>query len=319
MELHVGVDIGGTKTHLMGVADGTVCFDVTLVTSAWRARTDADADAEALVGEILRHTSGEVPTIVVIGSHGCDSDTECMALQQRLARSLSSVILVLNDSELLLAASGRQDGISVISGTGSIAVSRDASGAMMASGGWGWFLGDEGSASGIVREAARAVRASLDRGEALDELGRSLLAAIGISNPLEIGHGLAKNGSAAAIGRFSPIVFDAADAGSAIAQTVIEEGGKALAKTVMRLIDRGALGKTVVAGGGVITRQPRLMRAFNSFLSAMVPWEIILLREPPVTGAILLAEKIARGEPMGRLPEPHSGGLLQKERQRRTI
>ncbi|RWX81901.1 N-acetylglucosamine kinase [Neorhizobium lilium] len=318
--MHIGVDVGGTKTHLLGVADGIVRFDVTLATSAWRARIDADADAAALVAEILRQTAGAAPAILVVGSHGCDSDAECMALQQRLAAILPSVILVLNDSELLLPAAGRQDGICVISGTGSIAVSRDKAGAMMTSGGWGWFLGDEGSASGIVRDAARAIRGSLDRGEALDRLGQSLLAAIGISNPAEISHSLVEEGSAARIGRFSPLVFDAADAGSAIAQTVIDESGRALAETVLRLIERGAQGNIVVAGGGVITRQPRLMRAFSTTLSSMAPgWGIVLLREPPVTGAIVLAGRIARGEAIGRLPQPHADGKPQKERQRRAI
>ncbi|NKM88628.1 N-acetylglucosamine kinase [Rhizobium laguerreae] len=318
--MHVGVDVGGTKTHIVAVADGTVRFDVTLPTAAWRSRTNADADAAALVLEVVRQAAGDTPEVLVVGSHGCDSDAECTALQQRLAALLPSMILVLNDSELLLPAAGKQDGISVIAGTGSIAVSRDGNGAIMASGGWGWFLGDEGSASGIVRDAARAMRASLDRGEALDALGQSLVAAIGVGNPAEIGHGLVKAGSAARIGSFCPLVFAAADAGSVIAQAVIDESGRALAETVLRLIERGARGNTVIAGGGVITRQPRLMRVFSTALLAMAPdWDVAVLREPPVTGAIVLAAKLARGEAMGRLPQPHAAGKPQQERERRAI
>lgn len=314
MELHVGVDIGGTKTHLLGVQDGSTHFNDVIATGSWRSRTEAGADATAFVAEILRRTAGVAPTALVVGSHGCDSDAECMALQGRLAALLPSTVLVLNDSELLLPAAGKEEGISVISGTGSIAVARDGNGAMMASGGWGWFLGDEGSASGIVRDSARAIRTSLDQGKPLDKLGHALLAAIGTSDPVEIGHCLAEEGSADKIGRFSPIVFDAAEAGSSIAQAVIVEGGRALAETVLRLIDRGAQGNAVVAGGGVITRQPLLMSAFAEALSAAAPdREVTLLHEPPVIGAIVLAAKIARGEPIGRLPNPHVASQLKKE------
>ncbi len=52
-------------------------------------------------------------------------------------------------------AAGYADGIGVVSGTGSIAVARTAEGRMLAAGGWGWILGDEGSAPALVREAAQ--------------------------------------------------------------------------------------------------------------------------------------------------------------------
>ena len=40
-------------------------------------------------------------------------------------------------------------------------------------GGWGAVLGDEGGAAGLVREAARAVWAAHDRGEAPDALAEA--------------------------------------------------------------------------------------------------------------------------------------------------
>ena len=54
----------------------------------------------------------------------------------------------------------------MVSGTGSIGVARDADRNLVIAGGWGWILGDEGGASGIVREAVRAVLAAIDPGEA---------------------------------------------------------------------------------------------------------------------------------------------------------
>ena len=65
---------------------------------------------------------------------------------------------VVNDAELMVPAAGYFGGIGVVSGTGSIAVARTAEGHMLAAGGWGWILGDEGSAPALVREAAKAIR-----------------------------------------------------------------------------------------------------------------------------------------------------------------
>ena len=310
----VGIDIGGTKTQMMA-ANGLAVSDISMPTSEWRARENAEADAATLVAALTKVTGGKLPGVLVAGSHGCDTDEECGAFQQRLAQLLpATVVLVLNDSELLLPAAGKDVGISVICGTGSIAVARSDDRRMIAAGGWGWYLGDEGSAAGLVREAARTVRRSLDSGEPLEPLGRSLLQALGIDNPVELGRALGDQGSAARIGSFVPLVFAAADAGSALALDVIAQGGKALAALVSRLIDRGAPGNDIVTGGGVITRQPRLFEAFQSALATVAPdWRLTLLREPPVIGAMALARQLQAGERPAYLPFPHIAGTISNE------
>jgi N-acetylglucosamine kinase-like BadF-type ATPase len=308
----VGIDIGGTKTHLMGEDEHGRIRERTLATSDWRGRREAERDASMLVSLVDSVIGDSAAAAVVIGSHGCDTDEECSALQGRLASRLSGTVLVLNDSELLLPAAGKPDGISVISGTGSIAVGRNGNRKMIAAGGWGWYLGDEGSASGLVREAARAVRASLDAGGTLDGLGRTLMAALGIKSPVELGRALSDIGSAAGIGDLAPIVFQAADDGSSLASGVIENGGEALALLAARLIARGATESDVVTGGGVITRQARLFEAFSIALAKKAPkLRLTLLKDPPVKGAILLARRLATGERPASLPLPHVAGELE--------
>ncbi|NEI71679.1 N-acetylglucosamine kinase [Rhizobium lusitanum] len=306
-----GIDIGGTKTQLVVEAGSETMGERVLHTAEWRARVDHDADAQALVS-LLVATAGAAPAVTVVGAHGCDSDDDRLALQRRLARHLPGTVLVLNDSELLLPAAGKASGISVISGTGSIAVSRDALRRMIASGGWGWYLGDEGSASGLVREAARIIRFALDQGEALDPLGRNFIEALAVSSPIEIGRTLGEIGSAAGIGRFAPLVFEAADAGSIYADRVIAAAGASLAVLAAQLIQRGAPRGDVVTGGGVIVRQPRLFAAFKSALNDRLPdLTLTLLNEPPVTGAMALARKLRLGDLPATLPLPHIDGELR--------
>ncbi|MFE0756804.1 N-acetylglucosamine kinase [Inquilinus sp. NPDC058860] len=303
-DIVVGVDIGGTKTQLIAARDGAVLADSTGLTKGWR-RHRPEEDAAALVAMARDAAGGAEPAAIVVGAHGCDSTDQCRAFQDRIAARIGGAVLVLNDSELLLPAAGQAMGISVIAGTGSIAVARLADGTMLTAGGWGWFLGDEGSASGLVRDAARAVRDALDRGQALDPLARTLLGTLDLEDPVRLGKTLAAEGSAAGIGRHAPALFAAAEGGSELARSVIEAGGQALALLVRRLVDRGATGGCVVAGGGVIVRQPRLMRAFEAAVAGQVPgWTVTLLATPPALGAVRLAESLIRGDLPPNLPRP---------------
>jgi N-acetylglucosamine kinase-like BadF-type ATPase len=305
----IGIDIGGTKTQLVAADGSHLLFDETVPTASWRGRRNDDADAAALVALATSRGQGRLLDILVVGSHGCDSDEDCQALQARLAAQVTATVVVLNDSELVPPAAGRTGGISVICGTGSIAVTRRPDRKMIAAGGWGWYLGDEGSASGLVREAARAVRAALDCGANLDRLGRSLLDAVGISNPFELGRALSERRSAADIGALAPLVFEAAESGSDLALRVIQEGGRALAILVQRLAERGAIGHDVVTGGGVITRQPLLFEAFRRAIGDLLPEHTLsLLHEQPVFGALMLARELGVGRWPTHLPLPHVVG-----------
>ncbi|WP_448061762.1 hypothetical protein [Cellulomonas hominis] len=71
-----------------------------------------------------------------------------------------------------------------------IAVATTADGGMARAGGWGWVLSDDGSASALVREAARAVLAQADRGAEPEELGRLLLASVGVDSVAGLAHAL---------------------------------------------------------------------------------------------------------------------------------
>jgi glucosamine kinase len=183
--------------------------------------------------------------------------------------------------------------VGVVAGTGSIAVARTAEGKMLAAGGWGWILGDEGSAAALVREAAKAIRGALDRGQDGDPLIGALMRELETDDQTKLGILLNETRGAAVWGSYANAVFDAAVAGSPMAIRVIREGGAGLAALVQILIERGANASLVVAGGGVISEQPMLMEAFVEAMGSVSPSSrVVLLREPPVIGAIALAERL---------------------------
>jgi glucosamine kinase len=302
----VGVDIGATKTHL-AVADGDGPIEVVVPTKGWRVRRDEE-DARALFA-LARKTAAAEPAVIVVGAHGCDDAVTCLAFQRTLAALTCGTVLVVNDAELLVPAAGFDHGIGVVAGTGSIAVARLHDRAMLVAGGWGWLLGDEGGAVGLVREAARAARGALDSGYMTDPLIGCMCRSLGTDNPIQFGRKLVEAGGAAAIGGHVSAVFEAAAMGSDLARTVIREGGAALARLVRQLVGRGATGREVVAAGGVITRQDALMAAFREALETAAPeWRITLLAGPPVQGALALARRIVSGEAMfGFAPTPPAG------------
>lgn len=300
----VGVDIGGTKTHLR-LRHDSVERDLVLHTSDWRCR-EWQRDADSLVELVERFVDGVPIAAIGIGAHGCDDKLECEAFEAAFRVATSIPVRVVNDAELMPAAFGFERQIGVVSGTGSIAVCRTDEGDMLVAGGWGWIIGDEGGAASLVREAARMVALHLDRGGPQDDpLVRHLFQELGIPSAARIGSRLAALGTAKEVGQHASLIFNAADEGSALAETVILEGGFALADLVARLRLRGSKADAVVAGGSVIASQPRLWKAFQAGVEATCGPTIALHlhRGPPVEGAMVLADKLAAEQRMKQIPE----------------
>src|SRR5882757_10519228 len=228
----VGVDIGGTKTHLVLASDdasrGDVPIaDVVVPTSSWRDAAPTVASQAAALRDLVAAQLGAaaVTRPMAVGAHGCDSTAQCRALEDALRANVAGPVTVVNDAELMPPAMGVDAAIGIAVGTGSIAVARDAIGELLTAGGWGWLLGDEGSSAGIVREATRAVLADLDRGRPPDALTRRLLASFDASDGPELAMALTRGASAEAWGSHAVEVFAAADDGSAVAARIIREAG----------------------------------------------------------------------------------------------
>jgi glucosamine kinase len=286
----VGIDVGGTKTHLALGLGGTVVKEWTLSTPSWRTHSLQD-NAVGLHGLVRGWLGDEALRLpLVVGAHGCDSTEQCDTFAAALRGYFSGGVLVVNDAELLVPAASRRDGIGLIAGTGSIAVAR-VDGRLVTAGGWGWVLGDEGGAAGLVREATRAVLGQLDRGDPIDPLSRRLLASFEVSDGAQLAMAVTSSSSAAWLGERAVEIFRAADEGSVLAVLVIREAGRQLADLVDRLIRRGVAGGQVVAGGSVLLGQRRLHDTFLKALGGRHPEVAVhVLDRAPVFGALALAD-----------------------------
>ena len=76
----VGVDIGGTKTHLR-LRDATGQRDLVVPTSDWRHR-EWHRDARALLEMVTHFSEGAPIAAIGLGAHGCDDKSECEAFEK---------------------------------------------------------------------------------------------------------------------------------------------------------------------------------------------------------------------------------------------
>ena len=261
----VGIDIGGTKTHLR-LRDPSGERDLVLSRPATGVTANGIGDASSLMELVARFSRGAPVAAMGVGAHGCDDKDECQAFQDAFAPPSPSACTSRQRCRADAGGLRVERQIGVVAGTGSIAVCRTADGEMLVAGGWGWIMGDEGSAASLVREAARAVALHLDRGGAAERsAGRATCSPRWRSRlPRVIGSRLGSLGSAKDVGRHAGLLSRQQTTDPRLADDSHSRGRQALADLVVRLRLRGAKATSVVAGGSVIASQPRLWDAFRA-------------------------------------------------------
>jgi N-acetylglucosamine kinase len=224
-----------------------------------------------------------------------------------LARAVlpASRVRIYNDGEVALAAAtGGAAGIVVVAGTGSIAFGADRHGRHMRCGGWGYLLGDEGSAYAIVIAAFRAASFAADGRAPASTLVPAFCQALGVPTfddmlrPVYGPPAMTRHQIAA----LAPLVARCAAEGDAAARAVLATAGEDLAtmpSTLARRLELGASAFPVACSGGVWKAGEFVREPFRRRLLA--EWPGALVGDPlltPAAGAALLAiELLAGGHP----------------------
>lgn len=289
----VGIDVGGTKTHI-AVADSTGIDHQVIRTDAWQHRQLHDPDDVSRLLALARTADLDQTTdALAIGAHGCDSAAQIGQLREAIRVHWQGPLTVVNDADLLGPACGLTDSIAVVVGTGSIVVGHRPDGAVVQVGGHGWLLDDFGSAPGIVREAVLAVSRALDRPGPRDRLADCLIDFYAAADERELMLTFIQRAGISYWGDAAATVFEAADRGSPLAIEVVEAAAAQLVAQIRQAQRLGAIGATVVLAGGVVVNQPRLVEAIDTRLRATGPeLHVQVLRDPPVLGALELARRL---------------------------
>jgi len=254
----------------------------------------ATLDAQVVddrVSSLLAKLGDIRPEACCAGAAGAEVPAGRARLERLLGRMLPGCRLaVVHDARLVLAAAGRHDGIALIAGTGSVAYGRTPDGREAQRGGWGWMIGDDGGGAWVTREAAREVMARSDAGRSIGRLGEALLDACRASDTREMVANLhamrePMEWAAAASAAFKSAGTDVG------AMEVIRRAGAALSNLVREVQVALGLDGPVVLAGGLLLNQPELEDSVREQLSA----PFIRLAEPPVEGAVRLAQELLTG------------------------
>src|ERR671912_813050 len=196
----------------------------------------------------------------------------------------------------LAGASGGEPGVVLISGGGSIAYGVTAEGRETLAGGFGYLLGDEGSAFDVGLAAIAAVCRAEDRRGEPTSLRETVLAHFGIAGIREIPRVVYEAGFARErVSLLAPSVAMAARAGDNVALHIMARAGRDLATTALGVIRQlfhpgDAVG--VYLTGGVFNAGAPLLDPFHAALHEGWPTaESRRPRFPPVVGGLILAAR----------------------------
>lgn len=298
----LGLDGGGTKTDCVvsneqGIVVGTgragpsnpvrCGFDaafLSLSEAAAKALKEAKLPAAAL-------------TSVCAGLAGAGRRSVVRRTMDFLAQAFPGAQThVATDYEIALeAAVGPALGVVLIAGTGSVAYGRNAEGATARAGGYGPWVGDEGSAFDIGRRAVGAVARTRDVSAPPTPLSKLILSALNCPDWDELTDRSMKNPDDV-FPRLFPVVAAAADAEDSAAKEILFTSAIGLANLAMIVVRKLNLGDQefpLVKCGGVFGHSRMLDSLLDSVLSSGAQRaEISRLEISPAVGAARLAKRL---------------------------
>ena len=231
-DIVVGIDAGASKTRAFAVdRAGTVVGrgaggGGNLLTSPDPQGAIAAALAEAL--------GGRGADAVVLSCAGGDRETERARGEEILTRLAppGAKLLVTHDAiAALYAGNPTGCGVVLIAGTGSIAYGRNEEGEEDRAGGWGYLIGDEGSAVWCGLEALRAISHAVDGRGAPTRMTALLFQQLGVGEFSDVlPHLYGRPHPAPAIGAATRALASASAEGDAIANAILQRGSNALAR-----------------------------------------------------------------------------------------
>lgn len=205
-------------------------------------------------------------------------------------------VKVVHDSTIALVGgtAGKQFGVVIISGTGSIAVGYHPSGRMERAGGWGYLLGDEGSGHSIALRGLNAATRAYDGRDLKTSLIDGFVNETGEKSFENLVSRIyLENWSAPEIASLAPTVLSAAKEGDIVASEIVERTALELSLSARVVIEKlGMEGDTfdLILAGGICKGSPKIVELIRDQIRKYAPQaEVKLPIREPVVGAGLIA------------------------------
>jgi N-acetylglucosamine kinase-like BadF-type ATPase len=255
----------------------------------------AIAAAMASAGLNARDAELERATLGIAGaSRPADKERLQALVAERLGVRVAAVELIA-DVALVLPAAGFSNGVAVVTGTGSSAFGIAPDGRTAIAGGWGYLIGDDGSAFDVGREALRAVlRADGGLGPTT-QLTTALARTLGVSQPRDLIRVIYQaQAPRMTVATLAPLVVEVARSDDAIARQILTRAGHELGKLARAVARRLGMGSEaiVVATGGMLSAGDLILDPLREELARAGLCDLRVLDREPAIGALRLASSV---------------------------
>ncbi len=293
----IGIDAGATKTDCL-LADETGAILHRSRGPGANLQIMGAAAVEAVFGElidkVLAGRSAEVDALCA-GIAGVDrpQDSETVrGILERIGRSRQNVIT--NDAEVaLVAGAGERYGLVLLVGTGSTTYGIDRKGSVARAGGWGYLLGDEGSAYWIGIRALQAVVRAADGRTGATLLAPRVLERFGLGNVESLIKCVYRQDSREEIAALARTVQETAILGDVVSQEILHEASREIvhaADAVIGKLEIAGESFHLVLSGGLWKTVPGLKNEVSRLVSKIAPRaQVEQLQVEPAVGAVTLA------------------------------
>lgn len=291
--LFVGVDGGGSHTAaVLGRRGGAVLARGEAGPSNPSA-LGFDAAVNAIEAAVRAAVGESAVDAVALGVAGAGRPADRARLEELLRVRLGIERLqVVQDVALLLPAAGLASGVAIVAGTGSSVFAVAPDGRTATAGGWGYLLGDEGSAYAVGREALRAVGRQTDGFPEPTALTPALVAHLSLAQPRDLITAVYQSNSPrATVAGLAPLVVEVARRGDPAARATLADAGRELGETAVAAGRRLRLtaGAPVVIVGGMLAAGDLMLAPLRQALAAGGLGELTPLADDPALGALRLA------------------------------
>ncbi|GAB1442755.1 BadF/BadG/BcrA/BcrD ATPase family protein [Ignavibacteriales bacterium] len=300
MHYYIGIDGGGTKTHLVCLDEKKNNLGESFGGNSNFLLNGLETVTETLFNLINDFISsknlnyGDLAA-VVLGTTGAGRVADAQRLEHFVLQKFSSHNIqlprftVVSDARIALeTAFPGVSGAIMIAGTGSIMFGKNILGEILRVGGFGRFLGDEGSGYKLGQRGLTAVARAMDGRGDYTILKDIVAQKFGFNEPNDMISAVYSNGFD--IASVAPLVIEAAGEGDEIAIKILDEESDGLIdhiKAMKSKFENEILKVSFV--GSVLTKENIFSQLFKKKLSERHPDVVIQQTlEPPVMGAVYL-------------------------------
>ncbi len=301
----MAIDTGKTKTIAM-------LFDKNLDVLCSVAGDPADItlDPDVVKGNIdkvvrkcfeLSGLSFKDIDLVVFSWAGLDTKKDfdiAWSYVKELGYPIEKIVIEHDAVTAFYAVTWGEPGIAIIAGTGAIAFGMDKKGRRARSSGWGWLIGDEGSASWIALQALNAASRAYDGRDRYTSLVERIKNFFGVNDLLDIVTIVyrIKPFDIGKIAAIAVLVDEEAEKGDEIAMEIMNKAGLELALAVYNVAQKlNMVDEEIIVGGvGSVFKSKIVRKVFEENVRKMLKKAI--LRDPiigykAIIGPVIIALK----------------------------